>query len=75
MTPTNRPAQIITIMKTVLTTLPVDMGMALEAYIAGLEGGQQAVPPGKTAPSHNTSWLYWHGVKRAQERQKRALRK
>jgi len=69
----DRPSRIATILQTVSSQYPVDMGSALEAYIADLEASQQPIPSGK-APRDSAS-LYWHGVKREQQRRARSLRK
>jgi hypothetical protein len=71
----DRPAQITAILKTMDSKYPAEMAASLEAYIADLEAQQQAVPLREGATLHDPTWFYWHGVKRAQNRRERALRK
>ena len=70
-----RPTEITAILKTIGSEHPADTGSSLEAYIASLEANQQTMPFSKGNSSHDPVWLYWHGVKRQQNRRERALRK
>ena len=71
----DRPDYIAAILKAIGSGNPSDTEASLEAYIADLEARQQAPAYGKRASSRDSTWLYWHGVKRAQQRREHALRK
>jgi hypothetical protein len=70
-----RPAQIDTILQSIDSDHPLDMGVFLKAYIFALEAGQGTMSYGKSGTLRDPKWQYWHGVKRAQQRRERALRK
>jgi hypothetical protein len=71
----DRPDYIAAILKAIGSGHSTDTAASLEAYIADLEARQQTRLPGTSAPSRDSVWLYWHGVKRAKQHQERALRK
>jgi hypothetical protein len=75
MTTAVRPTQIDAILKIIDSELPADMGASLEAYLSDLEAKQGLIPPARGYAAKDPTWLYWHGVKRAQQHQERALRK
>ena len=76
----DRPAQIDTILNTIRSDYPADVGDTLEAYISDLEAGQKAVLPAPDDtpswdPDNSPRWSHRRLAKREQHRRERALRK
>ena len=76
----DRPAQIDTILNTIRSDYPADVGDTLEAYISDLEVGQKAVLPDYDDtplldPDNSPRWSHRRLAKREQHRRERALSK
>lgn len=78
MTQSDRPAQIVAFLNTMAANYPADIA-SLEAYIAGLEAGQQTVTANNILslwdPENPPEWSHQRTVERAKRRRERALRK
>ena len=75
-----RPAQIATILKTVGSEYPADVGTTLEAYISYLEAKQLAILPNddyapSLYPDNPPKWSHVRAVERENRRRIRALRR
>jgi hypothetical protein len=76
----DRPAQIVTMLKTIGSEYSADVGATLEVYISSLEANQLVILPNDNyVPSQDQSkppmWSHMRVVERENHRRERALRK